>query len=111
MLAAEDRLARRCAQIAIHPVVIRMKLRYLSCLQISNTDILQSIASCLADMHDGLTFTDEQVNLSGIIYIHPINELRMTGSANLTMFWYLIGEENLKNCVLDPSFDTKMCSS
>ncbi len=59
-------------------------------------------------MHEGLAFTDELVNLSDIICVLPINELRMTGSAMiyLTMFWYLIGEESLENCVLYPSFDT-----
>ncbi|KAL8826198.1 MAG: hypothetical protein Q9191_003950 [Dirinaria sp. TL-2023a] len=68
----------------------------------SDTDILQAIASCLADLYEGLSFEGLQVTLSGIIYIQSIDEARMTGSMkkNLKMFQLLIGEHNMAHCVL-----------
>ncbi|KAL8719033.1 MAG: hypothetical protein Q9181_008120, partial [Wetmoreana brouardii] len=67
--------------------------------QRSDTDILQSIASCMADLKEGLTFKDHAVDLSGIIYVHAINEVRMTGSMmkNLKMLRHLAGKENMRN--------------
>ena len=68
----------------------------------ADTDVLQSIASCLADMYEGLTFPDLKITLSGAIYIQSINEDRMTGSMkkNLRMLNSLVGKDNMKNCVL-----------
>ena len=68
----------------------------------SDTDILQAIASCFADMYEGLSFEEIEVTLSGIVYIQSINEARMTGSMkkNLKMFQLLIGEYNMAHCVL-----------
>ena len=67
-----------------------------------DSDILQSIASCLADLHEGLIFDGKQVNLSSIIYIHPINQQRMMGTSmkNLNMFQHLVGKDNMQHCVL-----------
>ncbi|KAL9598455.1 MAG: hypothetical protein Q9219_004491 [cf. Caloplaca sp. 3 TL-2023] len=69
---------------------------------LSDVEILQSIASCLSDMHEGLIFADIQVKLSGIIYVHAIDEPRMTGSMmqNLKMFRLLVGEDCMDHCVL-----------
>ena len=68
----------------------------------SDTEILQSITSCVADLHEGLSFRDLEVTLSGVIYIHAINEDRMTGTMkkNLEMFQLLIGQVNMQSCVL-----------
>ena len=68
----------------------------------ADTDVLQSIASCLADMYEGFTFPDLKITLSGAIYIQSINEARMTGSMkkNLRMLNSLVGNDNMKNCVL-----------
>ncbi|KAL9078164.1 MAG: hypothetical protein Q9157_002922 [Trypethelium eluteriae] len=68
----------------------------------SDTDILQSIASCLADLHEGLIFDSEAVNLSGIVYIHSINDVRMTGSMlqNLRVFRHLVGKSNMEKCAM-----------
>ena len=68
----------------------------------ADTDVLQSIASCLADMYEGLTFPDLKITLSGAIYIQSINEARMTGSMkkNLRMLNSLVGKDNMKNYVL-----------
>lgn len=67
----------------------------------SDIEILQSIASCLADMHEGLTFADKEIDLSGIIYMHSINDGRMIGSTmkNLRMFQHLVGKKSMKHCV------------
>lgn len=53
-------------------------------------------------MHEGLTFPERQVSLSGIAYIHSISDERMTGSMmkNLKMLKLLIGEENMEHCAL-----------
>lgn len=68
----------------------------------SDTSVLQQISTCLSDLHSGLLFPSSNVNLSGIIYIHPINEPRMTGSMmkNLRMLPLLIGDVNMSHCVL-----------
>ena len=68
----------------------------------SDTDILQSIASCLADMFEGHSFENLTVTLSGVIYIHSINEARMSGSMkrNLKMFKALVGNDHMNSCVL-----------
>ena len=70
--------------------------------QRSDTDILQSIASCLADLYEGLTFERDEISLSGIIYVHAIDELRMTGPMmkNLRMLLHLAGEENMQHLCL-----------
>lgn len=73
--------------------------------QRSDTDILQSIASCLADLYEGLTSESAEISLSGIIYIHAIDELRMTGPMmkNLRMLLHLAGNENMQHLVLTTS--------
>ncbi|KAL8761938.1 MAG: hypothetical protein Q9184_001988 [Pyrenodesmia sp. 2 TL-2023] len=69
---------------------------------ISDTSVLQSIASCLADISEGLLFPNLAAQISGTIYIHAINEPRMTGSMmrNLSMLRLLVGEGNMEHCVL-----------
>ncbi|KAL8924263.1 MAG: hypothetical protein Q9172_002776 [Xanthocarpia lactea] len=69
---------------------------------LSDTSVLQSIASCLADISEGLLFPNFAAQISGIIFIQAINEPRMTGSMmrNLTILRLLVGEENLEHCVL-----------
>ena len=73
--------------------------------QRSDTDILQSIASCLADLYEGLLFESAEISLSGIIYIHAINEVRMTGPMmkNLRILLHLAGEGNMQHLVLTTS--------
>lgn len=68
----------------------------------SDTDILQSIASCLADLREGLIFEGQEIDLSGIIYMHPINQMRMDGPGlkNLRMLLRLAGNDNMKNLTL-----------
>lgn len=68
----------------------------------TDAQVLQSIAACLADMHEGLTFEGLEVTLSGIIYVHSVCDERMTGSMmkNLTMFPLLVGQSNMEHCVL-----------
>lgn len=65
----------------------------------SDADILQSIAFCLADLREGLTFEDREIDLSGIIYMHAINQVRMDGPdlKNLRMLLRLAGNDNIKN--------------
>ena len=62
----------------------------------SDTDIL----SLLADWMKGSY--NENMLLSGIIYLHSISEPRMTNSilTNLRMFRRLCGDQNLKNVML-----------
>ncbi|KAL9617514.1 MAG: hypothetical protein Q9204_008479, partial [Flavoplaca sp. TL-2023a] len=69
---------------------------------LSDTAVLQSIASCLADIFEGHVFPDLAAKISGIIYIQAINEPRMTGSMlqNLKMLRLLIGEGNMEHCML-----------
>jgi GTP-binding protein EngB required for normal cell division len=58
--------------------------------------ILEDIADCLTACFN------EHAKISGVLYIHPITELRMKGSAmkNLRMFRKVIGENNMSKCVL-----------
>ncbi|KAJ6264875.1 hypothetical protein Dda_1028 [Drechslerella dactyloides] len=66
---------------------------------LSDTEVLELIAKYLA------TAYSRDVKLHGIIYLHPISEIRMTHPAtkNLEMFRKLTGEKNLKNVVLATS--------
>jgi len=63
---------------------------------LSDTEILEMIAEYL-----GAAFTQD-IKLSGIIYLHPISDTRITHHAtkNLEMFQKLTGESNLKNVIL-----------
>ncbi|KAL8877464.1 MAG: hypothetical protein Q9192_008662, partial [Flavoplaca navasiana] len=69
---------------------------------LSDTAVLQSIASCLADIFEGHVFPNLAAKISGIIYVQAINEPRMTGSMvqNLKMLRLLIGEGNMQHCTL-----------
>ncbi|KAF2233095.1 hypothetical protein EV356DRAFT_421556, partial [Viridothelium virens] len=62
----------------------------------SDTDILANLADWMQESWS------EDMLLSGIIYLHSINEARMTGSSitNLRMFRKLCGDKNLKNVIL-----------
>ncbi|KAI0416278.1 P-loop containing nucleoside triphosphate hydrolase protein [Xylaria grammica] len=66
---------------------------------LSDTEILQLIADYLASAYE------KKMKLSGIIYLHPISDTRMTHHAtkNLQMFQKLTGENNLKNVILATS--------
>lgn len=66
----------------------------------SETQVLKEIAEWLGDSYE------KKTKLSGIIYIHPIKNERMEGSAmrNLKMFRELCGESPLRNVVLVTSF-------
>lgn len=68
----------------------------------SDIEILQQIASCLADLHEGLTFPNTSINLSGIVYLHAIDESRMTGTMmkNLGMLGHLVGYDSMDNNVV-----------
>lgn len=68
----------------------------------TDIEILQQIASCLADLHESLTFPNTSIDLSGIVYLHAINESRMTGTMlkNLRMLGHLIGYDNMENNVV-----------
>lgn len=63
---------------------------------LSDTEILQLIADYLAVAYK------QEMKLSGIIYLHPISDNRVTHhtTKNLDMFRKLTGEKNLKNVVL-----------
>ncbi|KAI2628139.1 P-loop containing nucleoside triphosphate hydrolase protein [Xylaria nigripes] len=71
---------------------------------LSDSEVLQLIADYLAAGYR------KGVKLSGIIYLHPISDMRMTHHAtkNLQMFRKLTGEENLKNVVLATSMWDKV---
>ena len=62
--------------------------------------MLQDIASWLRETYEG------DSKLTGIIYLHGINNPRMTGSAlrNLRLFRELCGADPLKNVVLSTTF-------
>ena len=68
----------------------------------TDTKVLQSIASCLADLYEGLTFPNLEITLSGVVYLQSINEPRMSGSMkkNLRMLASLVGKYNMQHCVL-----------
>ncbi|KEY67953.1 hypothetical protein S7711_02161 [Stachybotrys chartarum IBT 7711] len=71
---------------------------------LSDTEVLQMIADYLA------TAYKNDMKLSGIIYLHPISDTRITHHAtkNLEMFRKLTGEKNLKNVVLTTSMWDKV---
>lgn len=61
----------------------------------SDTDILRSLVNWVKGSYN-------EMQLSGIIYLHSISEPRMTGSSlqNLRMFRKLCGDGSLKNVIL-----------
>lgn len=71
---------------------------------LSDTEVLEMIADYLAAAYT------KDVKLSGIIYLHPISDNRVTHHAtkNLEMFRKLTGEKNLKNVVLATSMWDKV---
>ncbi|KAH7040059.1 P-loop containing nucleoside triphosphate hydrolase protein [Microdochium trichocladiopsis] len=71
---------------------------------LSDTEVLQMIADYLAAAYK------QKMKLSGIIYLHPISDNRVThhSTKNLEMFRYLTGEKNLKNVVLATSMWDKV---
>ncbi|KAI8626398.1 P-loop containing nucleoside triphosphate hydrolase protein [Xylariaceae sp. FL1651] len=71
---------------------------------LSDSEVLQLIADYLA------TAYKNDMKLSGIIYLHPISDTRVTHHAtkNLQMFQKLTGEKNLKNVVLATSMWDKV---
>jgi hypothetical protein len=74
-------------------------------------DTFRSETEVLQDISEWLKATYEQNNkLSGIIYLHSINQPRMEGSAlrNLKMFRELCGPDPLKNVVLATTFWDKV---
>ncbi|KAF5604322.1 P-loop containing protein [Fusarium pseudocircinatum] len=62
----------------------------------SETEILKSISSFLSETYS------HGFQLSGIIYLHPISNTRMEGSARLSlrMFRKLVGDDSLSNVIL-----------
>ena len=62
----------------------------------SDTVILESLMTFMKQSWE------DNMLLSGIIYLHPLTDARMTGSSitNLSMFRRLCGDENLKNVIL-----------
>ncbi|KAI1767702.1 P-loop containing nucleoside triphosphate hydrolase protein [Hypoxylon sp. FL1150] len=66
---------------------------------LSDTEVLEMIADYLAMAYS------QKIQLSGIIYLHPISHNRVTHHAtkNLDMFRKLTGEKNLKNVMLTTS--------
>ncbi|KAH7325059.1 P-loop containing nucleoside triphosphate hydrolase protein [Stachybotrys elegans] len=73
---------------------------------LSDTEVLQLIADYLATAY----MNDRK--LSGIIYLHPISDTRVTHHAtkNLDMFRKLTGDNNLKNVLLTTSMWDKVTS-
>ncbi|CAJ2504937.1 Uu.00g123310.m01.CDS01 [Anthostomella pinea] len=71
---------------------------------LSDSEVLQLIADYLAAAYR------QDMKLSGIIYMHPISDTRVTHHAtkNLQMFQKLTGEKNLKNVVLATSMWDKV---
>lgn len=61
----------------------------------SDTDILTALVEWMKDSY-------KERQLSGIIYLHPISDVRMTGSSlqNIRMFRKLCGDDNLENVIL-----------
>ncbi|KAI1249992.1 hypothetical protein MGN70_008443 [Eutypa lata] len=66
---------------------------------LSDTEVLEMIADYLAAAYS------QKMQLSGIIYLHPISDNRFTHhmAKNLEMFKKLTGQKNLKNVVLTTS--------
>ncbi|KAK3382555.1 P-loop containing nucleoside triphosphate hydrolase protein [Lasiosphaeria ovina] len=62
----------------------------------SDTDVLYEISSYLAGTYS------QGSKLSGIIYVHPITDVRMDGPSlrSLRMFRKLVGEDSLDNIIL-----------
>ncbi|KAH7154155.1 hypothetical protein DER46DRAFT_612687 [Fusarium sp. MPI-SDFR-AT-0072] len=62
----------------------------------SDTEVLKEIALCLTKTYE------DNIKLSGILYLHRITDRRMGGSAkkNLMMFRKLCGKDSLKNVIL-----------
>ncbi|KAF8856749.1 putative GTPase Era, partial [Acephala macrosclerotiorum] len=60
----------------------------------NDSDILSRIANCLANFHN------ERIPVSGILYLHPIDQPRMKGSdmKNLEVFREIVGKRNIANC-------------
>ncbi|TGJ86323.1 hypothetical protein E0Z10_g2434 [Xylaria hypoxylon] len=71
---------------------------------LSDGEVLQLIADYLAAAYRN------DMKLSGIIYLHPISDTRVTHHAtkNLQMFQKLTGENNLKNVILATSMWDKV---
>lgn len=63
---------------------------------VSDREILRRISGFLADLHS------EGTDISGVLYLHSIDEARMTGSAqkNKSMLRKIFGTDNLGRCVL-----------
>src|SRR5438046_2022301 len=66
----------------------------------SNDDIVDEVLNWLSSSYRSGT------RLSGIIYLHPIDNVRMQGSAreNLEMFRKLCGDDALKNVIFVTTF-------
>lgn len=62
----------------------------------ADATILDNIDKCLADLFN------QKHKIAGVIYIHPITEVRMKGSAmkNLSMFRKVVGKDNMSSCCL-----------
>ncbi|KAH7263740.1 hypothetical protein BKA59DRAFT_490075 [Fusarium tricinctum] len=62
----------------------------------SDTEVLIEIAACLTKTYE------DDIKLSGILYLHRITDRRLGGSAkkNLMMFRKLCGKDGLKNVIL-----------
>ncbi|KAL7950684.1 P-loop containing nucleoside triphosphate hydrolase protein [Trichoderma barbatum] len=71
---------------------------------LSDTEVLEMIADYLSAGYS------KEMRLSGIIYLHPISDNRVTHHAtkNLEMFRKLTGEKNLKNVILATSMWDKV---
>ncbi|KAI1111284.1 P-loop containing nucleoside triphosphate hydrolase protein [Nemania sp. NC0429] len=71
---------------------------------LSDSEVLQLIADYLAAAYKN------DIKLSGIIYLHPISDTRVTHHAtkNLQMFQKLTGAKNLKNVMLATSMWDKV---
>ncbi|UKZ51740.1 hypothetical protein TrVGV298_005503 [Trichoderma virens] len=71
---------------------------------LSDTEVLEMIADYLSAGYS------KEMRLSGIIYLHPISDNRVTHHAtkNLDMFRKLTGEKNLKNVILATSMWDKV---
>ncbi|KAF3767957.1 P-loop containing nucleoside triphosphate hydrolase protein [Cryphonectria parasitica EP155] len=74
---------------------------------LSDTEVLEMIADYLAAAYK------QEMKLSGIIYVHPISDTRVTHhtTKNLDMFRKLTGEENLKNVIFATSMWDKVTES
>ncbi|RSL38835.1 hypothetical protein CEP54_016385 [Fusarium duplospermum] len=72
----------------------------------SETEILNSISSFLSESYS------HGFQLSGIIYLHPISNPRMEGSARLSlrMFRKLVGDDSLSNVILSTTHWSRVSS-